>query len=191
MTVENQHLKHGKALCGKVFARFVETFNALVDFMCNVHGDADANSGQGHITFDRSNPLHPVIRCDGCRLNGGGGDSGDDPPDDPENPDEEDSVVTSLNDLTGDVTIIGGKGIRIEKDGNVIKIVWDEDKEDDDELPSDPCAHPEGEPVPADDGESHGGISGGGGGGGGGGVPADGDSHAGDGCTSEECDLNK
>ena len=82
-----------------------------------------------------------------------------------------DSVVTSLNGLTGDVTIIGGKGIRVETNGNVIKIVWDKDKEEDD--PSDPCGHPEGKPVPAGDL--------------GGGVPAGGDSHAGDGCTSEKC----
>lgn len=95
--------------------------------------------------------------------------------------------VTSLNDLTGDVTIIGGKGIRIEKDGNVLKIVWDEEKEEEDELPTDPCRHPEGEPVPADDGGGHGGISGGVAGG----VPAGGDAHAGDGCTSEECEPNQ
>lgn len=170
-----QYLKHGKALCGKVFGSFVETFNGLVDFKVNLRGDADRQDGNGHITLDRTDPRHPIIRCDGCRLAGGGED-----PEDPETPD----VVTSLNDLTGDVTIIGGKGIRIEKSGNVIKIVFDEDKEYEDEPPTDPCEHPEGGAVPADDG----GEGGGGGGGEGGGVPADGDSHAGDGCTSEECE---
>lgn len=71
MASDNQHLKHGKALCGKVFARFVETFNALVDFMCNVKGDADGKNGEGHIKIDRTNPSHPVIRCAGCGGTGG------------------------------------------------------------------------------------------------------------------------
>lgn len=62
MANTNQHLQHGKALCGAVFAGFVETFNALVDFMWNVKGDADFDNGEGHINIDRSNPLHPVIR---------------------------------------------------------------------------------------------------------------------------------
>ena len=71
MGVENQHLKHGKALCGKAFSNFVETFNALVDFMTNVKGDADDENGEGNIRFDRSNQEHPVIRCEGCSSEGG------------------------------------------------------------------------------------------------------------------------
>ena len=43
MAENNQHLKHGKALCGKVFGRFVETFNALVDFMLGLRGDAEGS----------------------------------------------------------------------------------------------------------------------------------------------------
>lgn len=73
MAIENQRLKHGKALCGKVFARFVETFNGILDFVFNIKGDAEWRNGEGHITIDRKDPIHPVIRCDGCRGNGGGG----------------------------------------------------------------------------------------------------------------------
>ena len=70
MADNDQHLKHGKALCGKVFGRFVETFNALVDFMLGIKGDADGKNGEGHITYDRKNN---IIRCDGCGGSGGGG----------------------------------------------------------------------------------------------------------------------
>lgn len=66
----SQYLKHGKALCGKVFGQFVDTFNALVDMAVNVKGDADGNNGEGHVSFDRSDPLHPVIRCRGCEGSG-------------------------------------------------------------------------------------------------------------------------
>ena len=31
-----QYLRHGKALCGKVFKRFVETFNYHNDFIANL-----------------------------------------------------------------------------------------------------------------------------------------------------------
>lgn len=71
MAENDQHLKHGKALCGKVFGRFVETFNALVDFMLGIKGDADNKNGEGHITYDRKNN---IIRCTGC----GGGENGGD-----------------------------------------------------------------------------------------------------------------
>lgn len=70
MAENDQHLKHGKALCGKVFGRFVETFNALVDFMLGLRGDADGKNGEGHITYDRKNN---IIRCDGCGGKGGSG----------------------------------------------------------------------------------------------------------------------
>lgn len=72
MANTNQHLKHGKALCGAVFAGFVETFNALVDFMMGLRGDADGKNGEGHITYDRKNN---IIRCDGCGGKGGGSGS--------------------------------------------------------------------------------------------------------------------
>ena len=72
MADNDQHLKHGKALCGKVFGRFVETFNALVDFMLGIKGDADNKNGEGHITYDRKNN---IIRCEGCGGGGGGGDT--------------------------------------------------------------------------------------------------------------------
>lgn len=74
MALENERLKHGKALCGKVFARFVETFNGILDFVFNIKGDAEWRNGEGHITVDRNDPLHPVIRCDGCCGSGVAGE---------------------------------------------------------------------------------------------------------------------
>lgn len=62
---ESQRLKHGKALCGKAFSRFVETFNELVDFKDNLKGDADLpTTHNGIVKVDRSDPAHPVVRTD-------------------------------------------------------------------------------------------------------------------------------
>jgi len=66
MKTIKQKLTKGKALCGKVFRNFVPTFNWLVDFASNLKGDGDANNGQGHITVDKSDEDHPIIRCSGC-----------------------------------------------------------------------------------------------------------------------------
>lgn len=67
-----QKLKHGKALCGKTFGGFVDTFNWLVDFCQSLKGDKDANQTTGTITLDRADPSAPVIR--GTMAKGGGGD---------------------------------------------------------------------------------------------------------------------
>lgn len=62
-----QYLKKGKALCGKVFGSFVETFNWHNDFCKNLCGDADIPGNEnGKITVSRSDPSAPVIRCSGC-----------------------------------------------------------------------------------------------------------------------------
>ena len=66
-----EYLRHGKALCGKVFRRFVETFNFHNDFISNLKGDADLPVVGGKVNVDRTDERHPVIRCQGC---GGGGD---------------------------------------------------------------------------------------------------------------------
>lgn len=63
-----QYLRHGKALCGKVFKRFVETFNFHNDFIANLKGDGDIPGADGHITFDRTDPTHPVIRLNTMGL---------------------------------------------------------------------------------------------------------------------------
>ena len=55
-----EKLRHGKALCGKVFRTFVETFNWHTDFCRNLKGDGDV--GNGKIKVDRSDHRHPVIR---------------------------------------------------------------------------------------------------------------------------------
>lgn len=70
MEITKQRLTHGKALCGKVFKNFVETFNWLVDFGTNLKGDKDTANQSGHITVDNADPKHPVIRCDGCASEG-------------------------------------------------------------------------------------------------------------------------
>lgn len=69
--MEKQLLKHGKALCGKVFGGFVDTFNWLVRFCSNIRGDKDVSDANGHITVDLSDPDHPVIRCSGCSDSSG------------------------------------------------------------------------------------------------------------------------
>lgn len=65
----SQRLKHGKALCGKVFAGFVETFNALVDFKDNLKGDDDVARGCGYISVDRTKKDRPIIRFNAEKLN--------------------------------------------------------------------------------------------------------------------------
>lgn len=57
-----QKLKHGKALCGRTFGGFVDTFNWLVDFCLSLEGDKDANTANGRISLDRSDESAPVIR---------------------------------------------------------------------------------------------------------------------------------
>ena len=67
-----EYLRHGKALCGKVFRRFVETFNFHNDFIANLKGDADLPVVGGKVKVDRTDERHPVIRCQGCGGGGGG-----------------------------------------------------------------------------------------------------------------------
>ena len=223
MAENDQHLKHGKALCGKVFGRFVETFNALVDFMLGIKGDADGKNGEGHITYDRKNN---IIRCDGCGGNGGSGsdvtaneksgltvDYGEIDIAGREEDDafgihtmtvkgeeyEEDKTVKfigtndveipggaalggvkSLNGEDGDMQIAGGSSIRVNTEGKVITIGYEEGKDPD--PTGDPCEHPGGGEGVALDGFMGGGI-----GGGGGGAPLDGKStHPGNPCN--DCD---
>lgn len=57
-----QRLVHGKALCGKVFRTFVETFNFLVDFALNLKGDGDVVVG-GRIRVDRRVAGRPIVYC--------------------------------------------------------------------------------------------------------------------------------
>lgn len=70
-----QKLKHGKALCGATFGRFVDSWNWMVDFCTSLQGDKDANNANGTITVDRANPSAPVIRADKPK-DGGEGISG-------------------------------------------------------------------------------------------------------------------
>ena len=58
-----EYLRHGKSLCGKVFRRFVETFNFHNDFISNLKGDADLQVVGGKVHLDRTDERNPVIRC--------------------------------------------------------------------------------------------------------------------------------
>lgn len=64
-------LKTGKALGAQ--RGFVETFNAIVDFVRNLKGDADVNNATGLIELDRGDATHPVIRVKPGGKTGGGG----------------------------------------------------------------------------------------------------------------------
>ena len=72
-----EKLQHGKLLCGSVFRFFVETWNWLVGYVDNMKGDADVNPQAGHITIDRTDPDHPVVRFRADKAAGGayGGDA--------------------------------------------------------------------------------------------------------------------
>ena len=87
--------------------------------------------------------------------------------------------VKSLNDAAGDMDVIGGESIRVETDGQTIRISYDEGKEpDEDPNAGDPCAHPGSNGdggVPADNTDAHG-FGPGIGSEGDGGIPAD-DNH--------------
>ena len=88
--------------------------------------------------------------------------------------------VKSVNGASGEISVIGGKGIEVSTDGQTVKITCSPDKDDEDDDPNggDPCDHD------GIGGAGGGVIADGGGGGGGGGVPADGDVHPGDdGCN--------
>ena len=68
-------LRHGKLLCGSVFRFFVETWNWIVGYVDNMKGDADVNPQDGHITIDRADPDHPVIRFRADKIVAGSGGS--------------------------------------------------------------------------------------------------------------------
>ena len=88
--------------------------------------------------------------------------------------------VKSLNDAAGDMDVIGGDSIRVETDGQTIRISYDGGKEPDEDpnAGDDPCAHPGSNGdggVPADNTDAHG-FGPGIGSEGDGGIPAD-DNH--------------
>lgn len=191
-----QYLKHGKALCGKVFAGFVETFNHLVSFSANLKGDADLPGAKGGVSVDRSNPDNPILRLVLPKeLMNGGEDLPDDPSEDPDDPSEEEEsgVVTSVNSEDGALAVIGGEGIEVTTNGKTIKIAYRQGKGEDEDpnaKEDNDCDHDKG-------GGSAGGVSpdrenvsdGGVGGGGGvsvGGVADGGEKHKGD----DDCNCN-
>lgn len=71
-----QFLRKGALLVGKVFPRFVETWNWLVGAFDSMVGDGDIDPKGGAITVDRTNPDRPVIRLNKAKV-GGGGETGD------------------------------------------------------------------------------------------------------------------
>lgn len=124
-----QKLKHGKALCGRTFGGFVDTFNWLVDFCQSLMGDADANNANGTITVDRADPSAPIIRANKPHANGAGGSGEneneeeeeplepgadpDEPYEDPEDtfPDDEEAINGDGNEISSDAgSLDDGKG---------------------------------------------------------------------------------
>lgn len=57
-----QMLTTGKALCGKNFPAFAETYNYIANRVENLRGDHDLNQQNGYISVDDTDPEHPVIR---------------------------------------------------------------------------------------------------------------------------------
>ncbi len=76
MDFELQFLTRGKALCGKTFPHFANTWNRVVHAVTNLKGDADVDAAQGRIKVDFADPDHPVIRCVNCKGGGGGSSAG-------------------------------------------------------------------------------------------------------------------
>ena len=177
-----QYLKHGKALCGKVFAGFVETFNHLVSFSSNLKGDADLPGAKGGVSVDRSNPDNPILRLVLPKELMNGGEDPDDPSEE-----EESGVVTSVNSEDGALSVIGGEGIEVTTNGKTIKIAYKQGKEEDEDPnadANDPCDHdptggkeggvsPEREEAAGGGGAAGGGVSAGG-------VAGGGEKHKGD-----------
>ena len=177
-----RYLVEGKALGAKLHRGWVATWNWVLSFVNHLKG------GKGVTVKDKAGG-HPVIEAliesgPGIEVTCGGdgqpyviglaNDSVDDA-----NGSGGDDVVTSLNDGTGDMDIIGGDSIRVETDGQTIRISYDEGKEpDEDPNAGDPCAHPGSNGdggVPADNTDAHG-FGPGIGSEGDGGIPAD-DNH--------------
>ena len=119
-----QKLKHGKALCGKTFGQFVETFNWLVDFCLSLKGDRDSDpDGNGRVQVDRADPSAPIIRLASSSVGGGG--SGPDVPEEeeeyepganPEEPysdpedtfdDDPEAINGNGNSISSDITDLG------------------------------------------------------------------------------------
>lgn len=71
-----EKLEQGKALCGMNFPGFVKTFNWLVDFCCNLKGDADVDALNGRVTVDTADEAHPIIRFNASGFSTGGGGGG-------------------------------------------------------------------------------------------------------------------
>lgn len=102
--------------------------------------------------------------------------------------DEQPRIVNTVNKQDGDLSVIGGKGIRVETDGKTIKITADEDKDEEDPDPNDPdaedgCGHPDLGYSPSSEEEKR--WGGGGGGGGGYNPNGDTDEHTADPCNHD------
>ena len=135
-----RYLVEGKALGAKLHRGWVATWNWVLSFVNHLKG------GKGVTVKDKAGG-HPVIET---LIEGGtgievtcGGDGqpyviglANDSVDDANGPD--DDVVTSLNDGTGDMDIIGGESIRVDTEGQTIRISFEEGRAPDDDG-SDDC----------------------------------------------------
>lgn len=131
-----RYLVEGKALGAKLHRGWVATWNWVLSFVNHLKG------GKGVTVKDKTGG-HPVIEAlieggTGIEVTCGGdgqpyviglaNDSVDDA-----NGSGGDDVVTSLNDGTGDMDIIGGESIRVETDGQTIRVSFEEGKDPDED----------------------------------------------------------
>lgn len=135
-----RYLVEGKAIGATLHRGWAVTWNWVLSFVHHLKG------GKGVTVKDKAGG-HPVIET---LIEGGtgievtcGGDGqpyviglANDSVDDANGPD--DDVVTSLNDGTGDMDIIGGESIRVDTEGQTIRISFEEGRAPDDDG-SDDC----------------------------------------------------
>ncbi len=132
-----RYLVEGKALGAALHKGWAATWNWVLSFVHHLKG------GRGIVVKDKSGG-HPVIETlieagTGIEVNCAGDGQpyviglANDSVDDANGSGGGDDVVTSLNDGTGDMDIIGGESIRVDTDGQTIRISFEEGKEPDED----------------------------------------------------------
>lgn len=73
-----QFLRKGSLLIGKIFPRFVETWNWLIGAFDSMVGDEEIDPKNGLARIDRTNPDRPIVRINAQKIAkmAGGGEAG-------------------------------------------------------------------------------------------------------------------
>ena len=132
-----RYLVEGKALGATLHRGWVATWNWVLSFVHHLKG------GKGVTVKDKTGG-HPVVEAlieagTGIEVTCGGDGQpyviglANDSVDDANGSGADDDVVTSLNDRTGDIDIIGGESIRVDTDGKTIRVSFEEDKAPDED----------------------------------------------------------